>query len=172
MKVKLNEAKEELPVSFLTSFVSDGWDKVGILKENIAAIKETFAGTKKVEELIQDLIDAYLVCIGQMEMYLENKNYIEYPDEEEIKESLKENLEEDLVINVDKVEVQLPKDAPEIEDNDDCMANVYAETPVESEQIEAPKADEPFEYFVQFEDPEPDVEAAAEIQKWLLNNQA
>lgn len=107
MKIKLNESKEELPISFLTAFVSDGWDKVGNLKDEITAIRKEFAGTKKVEDVIQDLIDAYLVCIGRMEAYLEDKNYIEYPDEsklDEIKESLTEAIlpEEPVAREVEK----------------------------------------------------------------------
>ena len=35
MKI-LKEAKEKLPVSFLTDFVSRSWDDVGYLKETIA----------------------------------------------------------------------------------------------------------------------------------------
>lgn len=43
-------AKEKLPVSFLTDFISRGWDDVGYLKETIKSIGENFSGTKKVEE--------------------------------------------------------------------------------------------------------------------------
>ena len=76
----LKESKEQLPISFLTDFVSRGWDQVGQLKETINSIKETFSGTKKVEEILQPLVDAYLVCIGQLELHMQNKDYIEMPD--------------------------------------------------------------------------------------------
>ena len=76
----LKESKEQLPISFLTDFVSRGWDQVGQLKETINSIKETFGGTKKVEEILQPLVDAYLVCIGQLELHMQNKDYIEMPD--------------------------------------------------------------------------------------------
>ena len=52
-------AKEKLPVSFLTDFISRGWDDVGYLKETIKSIGENFSGTKKVEELLNNLLDAY-----------------------------------------------------------------------------------------------------------------
>lgn len=86
MKV-LKEAKEQLPVSFLTDFISKGWEEVGILKADIDAIKEVYKGTKDIEELIQTLIDAYLVCIGQMEAHLHEKDYIEFPEESKLNES-------------------------------------------------------------------------------------
>ena len=44
---ELKEAKEKLPISFLTDFVSRGWDDVGYLKETIKSISESFSGTKK-----------------------------------------------------------------------------------------------------------------------------
>ena len=34
MKI-LNEAKENLPISFLTDFISKGWEEVGYLKADI-----------------------------------------------------------------------------------------------------------------------------------------
>ncbi len=99
MKI-LNEAKENLPISFLTDFISKGWEEVGYLKADIEAIKQSFKGTKKVEELIQSLVDAYLVCIGQLEAHIHDKNYIEYPEESGLGETKKETLEEELNITV------------------------------------------------------------------------
>ena len=80
MKV-LKESKEELPVSFLTDFISQGWEKVGVLQASIEALKETYKGVGPVTDLIQDLVDAYLVCIGQLETHIEDKKYIEYPED-------------------------------------------------------------------------------------------
>lgn len=83
MKILREEtSKEKLPVSFLTDFMSKGWEEVGYLKEAIKAIGTDFSETAKVEEIMQDLIDAYLICIGQIELYLEDKNYVEYPEDE------------------------------------------------------------------------------------------
>lgn len=88
MKI-LKESKEELPMSFLTNLVSRCWDQVGILQEEIAAIKKTFANTDKIEKIMQDLVDAYLVCLGQAELYLQDKDLIAMP---EIKESINEAI--------------------------------------------------------------------------------
>ena len=178
MKI-LKESKEELPISFLTAFVSKGWEEVGILKEEIKAIKEEFKGTKKVEELLQDLIDAYLVCIGQTELLMKDKSYIEMPEEE--KED-KKDLSEDLLLKVTPlVDVEpivaidnaKPVTAcssciaePVCDDLDDCEA-CTAESPVAdistknyNTTINKSAIDndaEQFEYFCDFDEPDPTV---------------
>lgn len=100
MKI-LKESKENLPVAFITSFVSESWEKVGILKEQIEAIKREFKGTAKVESLIQDLVDAYLICIGQLEKHLSDKDYLDIPDVSDDKEEVKESLVEELPAGVE-----------------------------------------------------------------------
>ena len=50
--------------------------------------------TAKVEGIIQDLIDSYLVCIGQMELYLDKKDYLDIPEASELSEAV--NADEDL----------------------------------------------------------------------------
>ena len=100
LDTKLTEAKkkEELPISFLTAFISKGWDEVGILKEEITAIKRDFSGTAKVANLIQDLVDAYLICIGQLELHLHNNDYIEYPEAEDANKLVESFLDTDVEI--------------------------------------------------------------------------
>lgn len=96
MKI-IKENKENLPISFLTDFISKGWEEVGYLKADIEAIREIYKGTKNIEELIQNLIDAYLVCIGQLEAHISDKNYIEYPEESGLSGT---KLEEDYILRV------------------------------------------------------------------------
>lgn len=142
MKI-LNEAKENLPVSFLTDFISKGWEEVGYLKADIEAIRQSFKGTKKVEELIQSLIDAYLVCIGQLEAHISDKNYMEYPEDSGLGETKKETLEEDLniTVNTEKVEVKVePEQVEEIK--------VATKPEVKESDIEE------FEYFCDFDEPD------------------
>ena len=92
MKI-LKESKENLPIAFLTDFISKGWEEVGYLKADIEAIKEAYKGTKPIEGLIQDLIDAYLVCIGQLEAHIHDNKYLEYPEESVLAEQpLKKSL--------------------------------------------------------------------------------
>ena len=110
----LKESKEQLPISFLTDFVSRGWDQVGQLKETIASIKDTFSGTKKVEEILQPLVDAYLVCIGQLELHMQNKDYIEMPeaataDQSKLKESVADETAKPAAANGDKTIVESKK---------------------------------------------------------------
>lgn len=118
-------SKEKLPISFITTFISDGWDKVGILKEQKESLSKVYSGTKKFEDLLQDLIDAYLICIGQMELSLQDKNYIEMPDIEVVeadKKEIKEDLE--LINSTDETKYHLPEtiDADQFE-LDDFVVN-------------------------------------------------
>ena len=119
-ETRLNESKEKLPISFLTDFVSRGWDDVGYLKETIKSISESFSGTKKVEELLQALVDAYLVCIGQLEAHLQAKDYLDT--------DLDNKLTEDVDIHIDGNEVNITDDSGE----------VVATVPVESAAEETP----------------------------------
>ena len=119
-ETKLTESREKLPISFLTDFVSRGWDDVGYLKETIKSISESFSGTKKVEELLQALVDAYLVCIGQLEAHLQAKDYLDT--------DLDNKLTEDVDIHIDGNEVNITDDSGE----------VVATVPVESVAEETP----------------------------------
>ena len=121
-ETKLNESKEKLPISFLTDFVSRGWDDVGYLKETIKSISESFSGTKKVEELLQALVDAYLVCIGQLEAHLQAKDYLDT--------DLDNKLTEDVDIHIDGDEVSITND------NGEKVATVPVESAAEEKPAE------------------------------------
>lgn len=97
----LKESKEELPISFLTTRLSDCWNRVGELKSEIEAIHKEFKGTGKIEEILQDLLDAELVCAGRIQAALDSKNYVEFPEDEskEVKESLKEDTNINITIS-------------------------------------------------------------------------
>lgn len=146
MKV-LKESKEKLPVSFLTDFISKGWEEVGYLKADIEAIKENFTGTKQVEDLIQSLVDAYLVCIGQLEAHIHDKKYMEYPEESGLGESLNEDLE--ITVKEDSVEIK-SEDVLAVKEEDNKIV-ILPDEEVDSE-IEEDK--EEFEYFVDFDEPD------------------
>lgn len=160
---KLTEAKEKLPISFLTDFVSRGWDDVGYLKETIKSIKETFSGTKKVEELLQALVDAYLVCIGQLELHLQAKDYLDTDLKESVdihvegnEVTIADNSGEDVaIIPVDPAKEE-PCEGPECE-----VPPVV--NPVEPIEVpaEVPAESEPFENAFEFEAPE-----AADVRKF------
>lgn len=159
---ELKESKEKLPISFLTDFVSRGWDDVGYLKETIKSISESFSGTKKVEELLQALVDAYLVCIGQLELHLQQKDYLDTELGEKLEES--KPLTEDVGITVSQDEVKVfdasgeevgiipinPEETPADEVIPPAEANIE---PIEA-PVEEPVSDEPFEKPFDFDAPE------------------
>lgn len=130
-ETKLTESKEKLPISFLTDFVSRGWDDVGYLKETIKSISESFSGTKKVEELLQALVDAYLVCIGQLEAHLQAKDYLDT--------DIDNKLTEDVDIHIDSDEVSIT------DDNGEKVATVPVESAAEETPVECegPECDVP-----------------------------
>ena len=139
-------AKEKLPVSFLTDFISRGWDDVGYLKETIKSIGENFSGTKKVEELLNNLLDAYLVCIGQLELHVSAKDYLDMP--EEAKENLKEAIE--VKIEGDQIEITTEPDTVVAvdEQGDKIMINnegAHLEEPCEGPECEIPPVVNPVE---------------------------
>lgn len=127
LTTKLNEAvkKEELPISFLTTFISKGWDEVGMLKEEIAAIQHDFAGTTKVAKLIQDLVDAYLICIGQLELHLHNNDYISYPEAEDANKLIEDLQDTEIEIeepDLGKVNIpEVTKETTDIDVNSDIF---------------------------------------------------
>ena len=164
MKI-LKESKENLPIAFLTDFISKGWEEVGYLKADIEAIKEAYKGTKPIEGLIQDLIDAYLVCIGQLEAHIHDNKYLEYPEESGLSgTALEEELE--LKISSDKVEVKPEKTASVDVNEEDNIITIGIGEDATEDKIEPPvqpeatdtrpvtEPGEPFEYFVDFEEPD------------------
>ena len=149
MKI-LKEAKEKLPISFLTDFISRGWDDVGYLKETIAAIKEVYSGTKEIEDLLQALIDAYLVCIGQMEAHLHDNKYIEFPEESKLNEDININItpeEVKITDNSGEVVAEVPTEASKEEEPTEVQAE---EEPIE---IKKELPDTEFDFFVDFDEP-------------------
>ena len=197
--MKINESKEKLPLDFLTSTVSHSWEEIGNLKASIEGIKKSFSGTRKVEKILQELVDSYLICVGQLEMFLDKKDYIDMPEDDDLKEAynsksefvLKESNEEDAEpftakkfednnkteiftdlpdyhVEVeqkgDKIEIELDPNKNESvsdEDEDDYFPPVKAKNDNPAET---------FEYFVDFDDPEPNQEADNVILEWLSRN--
>lgn len=173
-ETKLNESKEKLPISFLTDFVSRGWDDVGYLKETIKSISESFSGTKKVEELLQTLVDAYLVCIGQLEAHLQAKDYLDT--------DIDNKLTEDVDIHIDGDEVSITDDSGEEvatvpvesaaeETPDECegpeceVPPAEVKIPTVAEPEEKPIAADNGEFDTPFEFDAPEAEGARKFEK-------
>jgi hypothetical protein len=161
MKI-LKEAKEALPIAFLTDFISKGWEEVGYLKADIEAIREAYKGTKPIEALIQDLIDAYLVCIGQLEAHLHDNKYLDYPEESGLNGTkLAEELE--LKIASDRIEIKTEKNTPVDVNEEEDMIIIGIDESATDDEIEPPRqsaatsdteSEEAFEYFVDFDEPD------------------
>lgn len=171
---KLNESKTSLPITYLTNFVSRGWGEIGQLKEEIASIKKEFTNTSKIETCVQNLIDAYLVCVGQIEGMLDDKKYLDFPEEAgALKESVEEIKPELTAIDIIKDNVELQIDDEEVilknedselildvtEEESEILEDEFSDKDLEDddfEELEDKKEKtkdsfEPFEYFCDFE---------------------
>lgn len=156
---KFNESKEkeDLPITFLTSFVSKGWDEVGILRADTEAIKETYKGTSKIEKIINDLIDSYLIAIGQIEAHLEKKDYLDYSRDDILKESVKEDINIDN-LKIDEIDINSGREIlpePEISAGKKIKVNEIRPAYTADEKREVPVAPnmDDIEYFVDFDEP-------------------
>ena len=137
---------EDLPISFITDQISKGWDEVGYLKEAAAAVKADYKGTAPIEQAMQDLMDAYLIFIGQLELHLHKEDYIatteleaDNTDAAIIKEL------PDAEITPEDITIEMDSDEPPI-----------SPKPIEIEQPskKAAESSEPFEFFVAFDEPD------------------
>lgn len=157
-----NNKKEQLPIDFITSFVSKGWEEVGNLQASIAGINQTFSGTQKVSKYLQDLVDAYLIALGLMEAYLDKKDYLDMPDTEELQEHLTEDLEVEIKPETDKVVLEIKTENNSNEVEQETTDSVPGITPPDTKPVE-----EPFEFFTTFEDPVIDLTSESPYQAWV-----
>lgn len=169
----LKESKEKLPIDFITQFISKGWEEVGNIKASIDAIKQSFTNTKEVAEVLQELSDAYLIAIGQLQGILQDKKYVEVPEETNgsLKEALNEELPDAKVLGLDKPEEKVEKPAPVEEET---LAPELPEEDIPEEDVKEalnedvtiiindndndtakPEFEGAFDYFCDFDDPEP-----------------
>lgn len=142
---------EALPLSFLTDMVSKGWEEVGYLKEASSAIGTEYNNTDKVQAIMQDLIDAYLIFIGQMEAHLHQEDYIEEPEVEDAAEE-----DEDKDTKDEKEEES--EEEPEVAEKDEEIPAAEIEADllaVEEKPIAKPVTmNSDFDFFVDFDEPD------------------
>lgn len=94
-----------------------------MLREEIEAVKKEFKNTSAIEECVNNLIDAYLICIGTVEGILDNKKYVKFPEEASaLKEAVEEIKPEMEAIDVIKNQVEL-----QVEDDEVSLINKGAE---------------------------------------------
>lgn len=161
--------KEILPVSFLTDMISKGWEEVGYLRESSVAIRETYKDTSKIEALMQDLMDAYLVFIGQIETYLEDKENISADSTEETP-AVKTEVNNTAELPEAEIEIEpidsTPEINPDIEPESEtdvdyttsgeiATSGDFDEFAISDQELETKREPiEPFEFFVDFEEPD------------------
>ena len=157
MKI-LKESNEKLPINVVTDFVSEGWNEVGKLKSEIEAVKG-FSGSKEVAEVLQKLTDAYLVCIGQLEAFLQDKKYVK--EVEGLKEAVDIHIDgnEVTIADASGEEVGIVPIEPEKEDSEEVeepeieVAEPEIEVAEPEVRKEVPALHDTFEYFVDFDEP-------------------
>lgn len=163
-------AKETLPVSFITDMMSKGWDEVGYLREASAAISEHYEETTKIEQLMQELMDAYLVFIGQLELYLHDKEDIVALATDVVAET-KDDVDETNTNNAVRSQVtknekpELPEaelEVKPISEPTNALGRMtveddfkdFAAPNTELADIPTEEPEDAFEFFIDFDDPD------------------
>lgn len=93
MKILKEAKKDVLPIEFIAGYISRSWEEVATLKDTISNIKNSFTSTKDVENVLEELLDAYLIAIGQLQHLLEKKDLVIPTKDSELKENLSEKAE-------------------------------------------------------------------------------
>lgn len=125
MKILKENTKKEssIPLDFITSFISRGWDEVGILKASIEGLKKEYANTEQLESILLDWLDSYLITLGQLEALTSDQKLIDYPEDfqslvlDSEEKSSDEKEASDYNSNIKDVEVK--KSAEENTDKED-----------------------------------------------------
>lgn len=125
--------QEQAQLLTLTSIIADSWSRVTDLKSLIASLTAETAGIDneafdrtKVVDAFQDLVDAHLVCIGQLESALNKADFI--ADEAEENKSEDEN-EEEAGVEAEAATDDAVEDAAE-DDSDNILTNLADELDV------------------------------------------
>lgn len=148
--MKLNESKDKIPATFITSYISDAWEKIGYINEDINAVKKEYSDTNVVVECLQDIVDAYLVAAGRLQAYLDGKEHI---DTEVAKENQDKVIKEELtpIVKPVKVETKVETPATIVTKPAPVVKPVVEATPV-TPVVEA-KPENVFEYTCDFDEP-------------------
>lgn len=144
---KLNESKTKLEPAYITSLTGEGWNMVGNLKIQKDDFKHNYKNADKVVAAIEELEEAYLIYLGQLEAVLAENGIepISKEEKEEDKDTLKEELET-LVLNEPIINVNLNV-APEDEKfEDECE-------PCEEKETPGTHCGDAFEFYCDFDDP-------------------
>ena len=80
--------------SVVTQLLQDGWGEIGGLQDQISLLNQ-YKNSSKLTSILQKLLDAYLIFVGQLEGYLDDKNIVDFPDEKQLKEEITQKINED-----------------------------------------------------------------------------
>lgn len=148
--------------SVVTQLLQDGWGEIGGLQDQISLLNQ-YKNSSKLTSILQKLLDAYLIFVGQLEGYLDDKNIVDFPDEKQLKEEINPKINEN-----DQKANKIFQSVEKKEDNDEeKSAIITAEPEISSlnqteieDEINLPldKAEEEPKnnFFVDFEDPKGD----------------
>lgn len=148
--------------SVVTQLLQDGWGEIGGLQDQISLLNQ-YKNSSKLTSILQKLLDAYLIFVGQLEGYLDDKNIVDFPDEKQLKEEMHLKINEN-----DQKTNKIFQSVEKKEDNDEeKSAIITAEPEIASlnqteieDEIDLPldKAEEEpkNDFFVDFEDPKGD----------------
>lgn len=162
MKILKEDAiLEELPISFLTDMISKSWEEVGYLKDASEAIRITYKDTQKIEQLMQDLMDAYLVFIGQIELHMHEQEYINEPintpaETEEVAKSEEPEEAEEAIAEPEEMKDLHTNEKEEIAIKNPSESNPADFKTADEERIDSIRTTstkDPFEFFVDFDEP-------------------
>lgn len=147
--MKINESKQNLDMNIVASLNAEAWNYLVTLRSQKESLGRDFKGAKKLTDALEELEEAYLIYLGQLEAILADGGIEvgETADTKEVKESLKEDLET-LIINepVINVVVNTPPESEDFED--ECE-------PCEDEETPGTHCGDAFEFYCDFDDPTP-----------------
>ena len=134
------QLKNKLSVTdaFLDSLTNRGWQEIESLQNQIANIEET-PENYEVIKLLKGLVTSYYVFVGG----LENLNIAPVKAQPVVNEPI--------VNNIDELDTEVTKHVDLIDD--DIILTKPVETSVDIKSKQSSEFFEPFEYFVDFDEP-------------------
>lgn len=148
--------------SVVTQLLQDGWGEIGGLQDQISLLNQ-YKNSSKLTSILQKLLDAYLIFVGQLEGYLDDKNIVDFPDEKQLKEEINPKINEnDQKIN--KIFQSVEKKDGDVEEKSGTTT-AEPEIPSLNQTEIKDEADLPLDkveeglknnFFVDFEDPKGD----------------
>jgi len=161
--IKLNESKEKITTSVVTDLISRAWEEIGLVKANIEQLGKAYSNTSKLVDIFEELLDSYLIYVGQLEAFLTDNNLVEYPEENNaINEQLSLNEDTYSKTIIERKPIDLPNKEVELDVELEEQKNSVAENSIEDlldadnslEDTKEPEIREQADFFVDFDEPD------------------